>query len=118
MLRGFAARIGSFSVPQPTLTAWAGFHLFNGDGTGTDIVTGRFGGRITLENVVSPTSYTVDANCTGSLTVIGGPNLQSLHRARRRVHCHYRNRPWVSRREHRLAGVTQEKALVRSGQAG
>ena len=60
-------------VPQPTLTAWAGFHLFNGDGTGTDILTGRFGGQITLENFVAPTSYSVNADCTGTLTVIGGP---------------------------------------------
>ena len=60
-------------VPQPTLTAWAGFHVFNGDGTGTDIITGRFGGQITLENVVAPTSYAVNADCTRSLTVLGGP---------------------------------------------
>jgi len=60
-------------VPQPTLTAWAGFHLFNGDGTGTDIVTGRFGGQITMENLVAHTSYSVNADCTGSLTVVGGP---------------------------------------------
>jgi hypothetical protein len=60
-------------VPQPTLTAWAGFHVFNGDGTGTDVITGRAGGQIVLENVVSPTRYSVDADCTGSLTVLGGP---------------------------------------------
>jgi hypothetical protein len=60
-------------VPQPTLTAWAGFHFFNGDGTGTDILTGRFGGQIMLENFVSHTSYSVNADCTGTLTVIGGP---------------------------------------------
>jgi hypothetical protein len=61
------------AVPQPTLTAWAGFHVFDGDGTGHDIVTGRFDGQITLENFVAPTSYSVNADCTGSLTVIGGP---------------------------------------------
>ena len=61
------------AVPQPTLTAWAGFHVFNGDGTGHDIVTGRFGGQIMLENLVSPISYSVNADCTGSLTVLGGP---------------------------------------------
>ena len=61
------------AVPQPTLTAWAGFHVFNGDGTGQDIVTGRFGGLIMLENAVSPISYSVNADCTGSLTVLGGP---------------------------------------------
>ena len=40
---------------------------------GTDIVTGRFDGQITLENVVAPISYSVNADCTGSLTVVGGP---------------------------------------------
>ena len=51
----------------------SGSEVFNGDGTGTDIVTGRAGGQITLENIVSPTSYSVNADCTGSLTVLGGP---------------------------------------------
>ena len=60
-------------VPEPTLSAYAGFHVFNGDGTGHDIVTGRFEGQITLENVVAPISYSVNADCTGSLTVVGGP---------------------------------------------
>ena len=60
-------------VPQPTLSAYAGFHVFNGDGTGTDVITGRVGGEIVLENVVSPISYSVNADCTGSLTVVGGP---------------------------------------------
>jgi len=60
-------------VPEPTLSAYAGFHVFNGDGTGTDIVTGRAGGQIVLENVVSQIVYSVNADCTGSLTVLGGP---------------------------------------------
>ena len=60
-------------VPEPTLSAYAGFHVFNGDGTGTYVITGRVGGQIVLENVVSPISYSVNADCTGSLTVIGGP---------------------------------------------
>ena len=60
-------------VPEPTLSAYAGFHVFNGDGTGTDVVTGRAGGQIVLDNVVSQIIYSVNADCTGSLTVIGGP---------------------------------------------
>src|SRR4029079_18332056 len=60
-------------VPEPTLSAYAGFHVFNGDGTGTDVITGRVGGQIALENVVAPISYSVNADCTGSLTVLGGP---------------------------------------------
>jgi len=60
-------------VPEPTLSAYAGFHVFNGDGTGTDVITGRAGGQIVLENVVAPISYSVNADCTGSLAVFGGP---------------------------------------------
>lgn len=95
------------AVPQPTLTAWAGFHVFNGDGTGHDIVTGRFDGQITLENVVAPISYSVNADCTGQPNRGRRPNLRSLHRARRRVHCQHHNRPRGYRGERPAAGVTQ-----------
>jgi hypothetical protein len=64
----------AFGVAQPTPAANAGFHLFNGDGTGTDTVTFRVGGAIVLENVVAPTIYTVNADCTGTLSVLGGPS--------------------------------------------
>ena len=64
----------AFGVAQPTPAADAGFHLFNGDGTGTDTVTFRVGGTIMLENVVAPTSYTVNPDCTGTLSVLGGPS--------------------------------------------
>jgi hypothetical protein len=64
----------AFGVAQATPAADAGFHLFNGDGTGTDTVTFRVGGAIVLENVVAPTSYTVNADCTGTLSVLGGPS--------------------------------------------
>ncbi|SRR5712691_1950346 len=59
-----------FGVTQPTPAADAGFHLFNGDGTGTDIVTFSIGGHIVLENVEAPITYTVNADCTGTLTVV------------------------------------------------
>ena len=64
----------AFGVTQPTPAADAGFHIFNGDGTGTDTVTLRIGGDIVLENVVAPISYTVNADCTGSYTVPDGPS--------------------------------------------
>jgi hypothetical protein len=64
----------AFGVARPTPAADAGFHLFNGDGTGTDTVTFRVGGAIVLENVVFPSSYTVNADCTGTLSVLGGPS--------------------------------------------
>jgi hypothetical protein len=59
----------ALGVTEPTPGASAGFHLFNGDGTGTDIVTVRIGGKIVLRKVAAPITYTVDANCTGSYTV-------------------------------------------------
>ena len=64
----------AFGVTEPTPGADAGYHVFNGDGTGTDIVTVRVGTTIALENVVIPTTYTVNPNCTGSLTVPNGPS--------------------------------------------
>jgi hypothetical protein len=59
----------AFGVTEPTPGASAGFHIFNGDGTGTDTVTVRVGAKIVLRNVVSPIRYTVNADCTGSYTV-------------------------------------------------
>jgi hypothetical protein len=64
----------AFGVTEPTPGADAGYHVFNGDGTGTDIVTVRVGSTIVLDNFVTPTSYTVNANCTGVLTVPNGPS--------------------------------------------
>jgi len=64
----------AFGVAAPTQAADAGIHIFNGDGTGTDTVTFRVGGNIVLENVVSPILYTVNADCTGSITVTNGPS--------------------------------------------
>ncbi len=61
---------------QPTPSNAAGFNILNGDGTGTDTVTLTIGGHIVLENVVVPTSYAVNADCTGALTVLvpNGPS--------------------------------------------
>lgn len=64
----------AFGVTEPTPSSAAGFHIFNGDGTGTDIVTFRLGGVTVLENEVAPFSYTVNADCTGSFTVTNGPS--------------------------------------------
>ena len=66
----------AFGVTGPTPGADAGFHLFNGDGTGTDIVTLRVNGVTVLKNAVVPISYTVNADCTGTITVLvpGGPS--------------------------------------------
>jgi hypothetical protein len=62
----------AFGVTEPTPSSAAGFHVFNGDGTGTDIVTFRLGGVTVLENSAAPISYTVNSDCTGSYTVLSG----------------------------------------------
>jgi hypothetical protein len=64
----------AFGVATPTQGADAGVHILNGDGSGTDTVTFRVGGSVVLENVVSPLTYTVNEDCTGTITVINGPS--------------------------------------------
>ncbi len=66
---------GSAVKPRPTPAADAGFEIFNGDGTGTDIVTLRVNGVIQFHNIAASTRYTLNPNCTGTITVSvnGGP---------------------------------------------
>lgn len=64
----------AFGVAVPTQAADVGFHIFNGDGTGTDIVTVRIGSTVVLENLVSPLVYTINPDCTGTITVSNGPS--------------------------------------------
>src|SRR5688500_15933367 len=52
------------AVKQQSLLAVAGYHTFNGDGTGTDIVTVTINGAVVLENFVTLISYTVQ-ECGG-----------------------------------------------------
>jgi hypothetical protein len=54
---------------QATLLAVAGYHIFNGDGTGTDVVTSTINGAILNKNFVGPITYTVNPDCTGTYTV-------------------------------------------------
>src|SRR5215510_13870885 len=64
------------AVPQQSLLAVAGYHIFNGDGTGTDIVTASLNG-VSVENNVGDhpdrseynISYTVNPDCSGTYTV-------------------------------------------------
>ncbi len=51
------------------LLAVAGYHTFNGDGTGTDIVTVTITGVVVRENFVTPITYTVNPDCSGTYTV-------------------------------------------------
>jgi len=64
----------AFGITEPTPANAAGFHIFNGDGTGTDIVTLRLGGATVFSNSVIPITYTVNADCTGSYAVPNGPS--------------------------------------------
>lgn|SRR5689334_7026927 len=64
----------AFGVTAPTQGADAGARILNGDGTGTDTVTVRIGDKIVLQNLVSPLSYTVNPDCTGTITVVNGPS--------------------------------------------
>jgi hypothetical protein len=59
-----------FGVAESTPGADAGFHIYNGDGTGTDIVTVRLNGEIVLDTVTVPTSYTINPDCTGTHSVL------------------------------------------------
>ena len=57
------------AVIEQSLLAAAGYHTFNGDGTGTDIVTVTINGTVVLENFVTPINYTVNPDCSGTITI-------------------------------------------------
>jgi hypothetical protein len=56
-------------LAKQQLVAIAGFHTFNGDGTGTDMVTLTINGVLVRENFVTPITYTVNPDCSGTYTV-------------------------------------------------
>ena len=64
----------AFGVTAPSAAASAGYHIFNGDGTGTDYVTFTVNGM--NQNVPSPVpiTYTLHSDCTGTYSVQNGPN--------------------------------------------
>jgi hypothetical protein len=57
------------AVTSPLPTASAGFHIFNGDGTGSDFVTFSLNGID--QHVPSPVAitYTLNPDCTGTYSV-------------------------------------------------
>jgi hypothetical protein len=65
----------AFGVTAPAIAASAGFHIFSGDGTGTDFVTLTVNG--VNQNVPSPVpiTYTLNPDCTGTYSVQNGPSL-------------------------------------------
>jgi hypothetical protein len=52
-------------VTEPTPGTHAGFHIFNGDGTGEDFLTVRINGKTVVDKFEVPIKYTVNADCTG-----------------------------------------------------
>jgi hypothetical protein len=64
----------AFGVKKQSISTSAGFHIFNGDGTGTDFVTFSVNGIV--QHVPSPTAttYTLNSDCTGTFSVKNGPN--------------------------------------------
>jgi hypothetical protein len=69
----FAPAIG-LTGTQTAVVASAGYHVFNGDGTGMDFVTFTVNG--VNQNVPSPVAitYTLEHDCTGTYSVQSGPN--------------------------------------------
>jgi hypothetical protein len=57
-------------VTVESLFSRAGSRIFHGDGTGTTIVTGSINGVITNGDLHSDLSYTVNADCTGTVKVL------------------------------------------------
>ena len=64
------------AVPEQSLLAVAGYHIFNGDGTGTDIVTASINGISVEKNAGKDPdrseydiTYTVNSDCSGTYTV-------------------------------------------------
>ena len=69
-----------FQIPAgapPSVTAAAAYSIYNGDGTGTDWVTFTVDGTVAIGAVPTPTptTYTLNSDCTGTKTVLpSGPH--------------------------------------------
>ena len=63
----------AFGVTEPAVSEAAGYSIFNGDGTGTDYVTFTVNGVIVIDRNVTPFTYTLNSDCTGTRTVSNGP---------------------------------------------
>lgn len=62
----------AFGTPQgkEQVSAASGYSLYNGDGTGTDYVTFTVNGVNANVTSPTPTKYTLNADCTGTKTVL------------------------------------------------
>jgi hypothetical protein len=59
----------AFGVTSASTGASAGFHVFNGDGTGTDFVAFSINGTIVVPSSSTPITYTLNPDCTGTYQV-------------------------------------------------
>src|SRR5215475_7154384 len=50
---------------KQSLLSIAGYHIFNGDGTGIDVVTGSINGVSVLNNNKFDITYTINPDCSG-----------------------------------------------------
>jgi hypothetical protein len=65
----------AFGVKEVSVSNAAGFHIFNGDGTGQDYVTFTINGIDQHVPSPDPLTYTLNSDCTGTYTVLnGGPS--------------------------------------------
>ena len=65
----------AFGVSEASVSEAAGYSLYNGDGTGSDYVTFTINGVNANVASPTPTSYTLNADCTGTKTVLpDGPH--------------------------------------------
>ena len=54
---------------DPATLAVAGYHVFNGDGTGKDVLSATLNGQIIENQNEYPITYTVNPDCSGTYTV-------------------------------------------------
>ena len=57
-------------VTTQSLFTRSGYRIFDGDGTGTSIATTSINGKIQDPDIHSDLSYTVNADCTGTVEVL------------------------------------------------
>jgi len=58
----------AFGVTSASTGTSAGFHIFNGDGTGTDFVAFSINGTVVVPSSSTPITYTLNPDCTGTYT--------------------------------------------------